>query len=325
MSSAALLATEETESTVIPRLEVGQWLEDGFNWFQDTFSLLIDWADVVFETSAEGLAGILAAPDALILTLIFAVIAWLLRDWKLSLLTIPLMLFIVSVDLWEESLETLAMVAVAVVVALIIAIPLGILAAKSHAVSRAVRPVLDLMQTMPALVWLIPTLFMFGLGMPAGILATIIFALPPGVRLTELAIRQVDSEVVEAGHAFGSTSTQILFRIQLPLATKTIMAGVNQVIMLALSMAVFAGFVGGGGLGGVVVGAINRLDLARGLEAGLCVVMLAVFLDRVTASLGSAEGSTLARLRRRRRSSSQHQEQQNEQEADLEAAATKTA
>ncbi len=299
------LAAEETEGTGIPRLPVGEWLETGFDWFQDTFSRLIDWADIAFETSAEGLAELLAGPDALILTAILALIAWLAKDWKLAALTVPLMLFIVSVDLWEQSLQTLAMVAVAVVVALLIAIPLGVLAAKSQTVSRGVRPVLDLMQTMPALVWLIPTLFMFGLGMPAGILATIIFALPPGVRLTELAIRQVDSEVVEAGHAFGSTGLQILFRIQLPLAVKTIMAGVNQVIMLALSMAVFAGFVGGGGLGGVVVGAINRLDLARGLEAGLCVVMLAVFLDRVTASLSAEDGRMLSRLLRRRRQAPQ--------------------
>lgn len=300
MSSHTLLLAEETDGTGIPRLEVGDWLERGFDWFEDTFARLINWVDVAFETTSEGLAEILAAPDALILTVLFALLAWLLRDWKLALLTVPLMLFIITVDLWEEALETLALVAVAAVIALLIAIPLGVLAAKNQTVSRVVRPVLDLMQTMPALVWLIPAMAMFGLGMPSGILATIIFALPPGVRLTELAIRQVDSEVVEAGHAFGSTAWQILFRIQLPLATKTIMAGVNQVIMLALSMAVFGGFVGAGGLGNEVVRAINQLDLSLGLEAGLCVVMLAVYLDRVTAALGSPEGSMLSRLRRRR-------------------------
>lgn len=299
MSTTGMIVAEETEGTGIPRVAFGEWLEAGFDWFQDTFSALIGWVDFLFETTAEGLADFLIIPDALILTVVFALIAWLMRDWKLALLTIPLMLFIISVDQWENALETLALVAVAAVIALLIAIPIGVLAAKSQGVSSAVRPVLDLMQTMPALVWLIPAMAMFGLGMPSGIMATIIFALPPGVRLTELAIRQVDNEVVEAGQAFGSTGWQILLRIQLPLATKTIMAGVNQVIMLALSMAVFGGFVGAGGLGNEVVRAINQLDLSLGLEAGLCVVMLAVYLDRVTASVGSG-GSLLSRMRNAR-------------------------
>ncbi|WP_229503351.1 ABC transporter permease [Nesterenkonia sedimenti] len=320
-SPGMLLADEETDGAFIPRLPVGEKLEEGFDWFQDQFSGLIRGVEIAFETTSEGLAEILAAPDALVLTAIFALIAFLMRDWKLALLTVPLMLFIVSVDLWEEALETLALVAVATVVALVIAIPLGVLAAKSQFVSRAVRPVLDLMQTMPALVWLIPTLAMFGLGMPAGILATIIFALPPGVRFTELAIRQVDSEVVEAGHAFGSTGWQILFGIQLPLATKTIMAGVNQVIMLALSMAVFGGFVGAGGLGNEVSGAINTIDLERGLEAGLCVVMFAIYLDRVTAALGATEESTLYKLLRRRKP---QQQQTEPDEAEAAEASTKT-
>lgn len=312
-----MIRAEETDGTGIPRLPIGDALERGFDWFEDTFSSVIDWVEIVFETSSEGLADLLTRPDALILTAIFALIAWLMRDWKLALLTIPLMFFIITVDMWEEALETLALVAVAAVIALLIAIPLGILAAKNQVVSNFLRPVMDLMQTMPALVWLIPAMAMFGLGMPSGILATIIFALPPGVRLTELAIRQVDPEVVEAGHAFGSTPTQILFRIQLPLAVKTIMAGVNQVIMLALSMAVFGGFVGAGGLGNEVVRAINQLNLSLGLEAGLCVVMLAVYLDRVTAALGSPEGSTLSRLRRRR-----HMPQQNQDSAEDTEAAT---
>lgn len=297
--SYGMILAEETEGLGVPRLEYGEWLETAFDWLTDTFSVVVDSADVALSAVSGGLADLLAAPDALILTLIFAVIGWLMRDWKLALLSIPLMLFIISAEQWENAMETLALVAVAALVALIIGIPLGVLAAKNRAVSNAVRPLMDLMQTMPALVWLIPAMAMFGLGMAAGIFATVIFALPPGVRLTELAIRQVDQEVVEAGHAFGSTGWQILFRIQLPLATKTIMAGVNQVIMLALSMAVFGGFVGAGGLGNEVSRAINTLDLALGLEAGLCVVMLAIYLDRVTAAVGSGEGSTLGRLRRR--------------------------
>lgn len=297
-----MIRADETESTFIPRWEIGDWLEGGFNWFEDVFETAIDWVGNTVELIAEGLAEQLARPDALVLTAILAVIALVVRSWKLAVGTVGLMLFIVIVDQWNEALETLALVAVATLIALVISIPVGILAAKSQVASRIVRPVMDLMQTMPAMVWLIPAMAMFSLGMTAGIFATVIFALPPGVRFTELAIRQVDAEVVEAGHAFGSTPAQILFRIQLPLAAKTIMAGVNQVIMLALSMAVFAGFVGAGGLGNEVMRAINQLDLSLGLEAGLSVVMLAIYLDRVTAGISSGEG-TLAKLLRRRKPS----------------------
>jgi glycine betaine/proline transport system permease protein len=149
-----------------------------------------------------------------------------------------------------------------------------------------IRPVMDLMQTMPAFVWLVPVVTLFSIGVPAGLVATIIFALPPGVRLTELGIRQVDAEIVEAGHAFGATPRQILREVQLPLALPTVMAGVNQVIMLALSMAVIAGLVGGGGLGSEVTSSISRLDIGLGFEAGISVVILAIFLDRVTATAG---------------------------------------
>jgi glycine betaine/proline transport system permease protein len=165
-------------------------------------------------------------------------------------------------------------------------------------VSRAVRPVMDLMQTMPAFVWLVPVVTLFGIGVSAGLVATVIFALPPGVRFTELGIRQVDAEVVEAGHAFGATPRQILRGIQLPLALPTVMAGINQVIMLALSMAVIAGLVGGGGLGSEVTSAIARLDIGLGFEAGIGVVILAIYLDRVTASVGSGRSGRLGWLPR---------------------------
>ena len=166
-------------------------------------------------------------------------------------------------------------------------LPLGIWAARDDRVSRVVRPVLDFMQTMPAFVYLIPTVVIFLTGPVPGIVATVIFALAPGVRFTELGIRQVDPEVVEAGHAFGSTPGRILRQIQLPLALPTIMAGVNQVIMLALSMVVIAGMVGADGLGSDVVAALQRVNVALGFEAGLSVVVLAMFLDRVTAALGT--------------------------------------
>jgi glycine betaine/proline transport system permease protein len=197
---------------------------------------------------------------------------------------------------WTNAMQTLAMVAVACLVATLVAIPIGILAARSRVVSSVVKPVLDFMQTMPALIYVLIAVFMFRVGVVPGIVATIIFAMPPAIRLTELGIRQVDAEVVEAGHAFGSPPSKILRQIQLPLALPTIMAGVNQVIMLALSMVVLAGFVGAPGLGQQVLAAISRTNLSLGVEAGLSVVILAIYLDRVTAAIGAR--STVARLER---------------------------
>ena len=294
----------QTDSAGVPRLDIGAWLESGFDWLESTFQPFFDVLSIVLRTLTDSwLGALLNWPDALLMAAIFALIGLLVRGWQLGLLSIALMLFIISVDQWENAVDTLAMVIVATFFALVVAIPVGVLAAKSQRVSQVVRPIMDLMQTMPAFVWLIPVLTLFGLNITAGLVATFIFCLPPGVRFTELGIRQVDSEVVEAGHAFGSNPTQILFRIQLPLAVKTIMAGVGQVIMLALSMAVIAGFVGAGGLGGEVTRAIMTIDLALGFEAGLSVVMLAVYLDRVTAAISGGDGLLIQLLRRGRKSS----------------------
>lgn len=291
-----MIRAQETDSGIIPRVEIGTWLEAGFDWFQETFSFLFSFIETVLLTlTDEWLGPLLNWPDALVMAVLLSLLAWLVRDWKLGVLSLVALVFIISVDHWENAMDTLALVLVATFFALLIAIPVGVLAAKSQIASQLIRPVMDLMQTMPAFVWLIPVLVLFGLNVTAGVVATFIFCLPPGVRFTELGIRQVDSEVVEAGQAFGSAPAQILFRIQLPLAIKTIMAGVGQVIMLALSMAVIAGFVGAGGLGGEVIRAISTIDLALGLEAGLSVVMLAVYLDRVTAAISEGEG-LLAKL-----------------------------
>ncbi|GAB3186372.1 ABC transporter permease [Nesterenkonia suensis] len=296
-------AAEETEGLGVPRVPVGEWIEDGFGWLNTNLSGLFGLIRDTVNALTDGLGSLLNAPDALIMVLLFTALAWYLRNWKLALLSAVMMIFVISMDMWEPAMQTLAMIAVAAALALIIAIPLGILAAKSDRVSNVVRPIMDLMQTMPAFVWLVPVVMLFSIGMTAGVVATFIFCLPPGVRFTELGIRQVDSEVVEAGHAFGTPPGQILWRIQLPLAMPTIMAGINQVIMLALSMAVIAGFVGAGGLGGEVARAISSLDIGLGFEAGLSVVVLAIYLDRVTAAIGGTSPGTgrLARALRRRR------------------------
>ena len=283
----------------VPRIPVGDAIESAFDWVDDNLGAFFDVVATVVEVSVDGLTGLLTAPPALVIAVVLAGLAVLARGWKLGAMSLLGFVAIVGMGQWDASMQTLSLVVFATVVAVIIAVPVGIAAARSDKVSTAVRPVMDLMQTMPAFVWLVPVVTLFSIGVVPGVVATIIFALPPGVRLTELGIRQVDPEVVEAGHAFGSTPREILRGIQLPLALPTVMAGINQVIMLALSMAVIAGLVGAGGLGGVVTSSIARLDVGLGFEGGLAVVILAIYLDRLTASIGQRSGRRRLPWRRR--------------------------
>src|SRR5699024_334428 len=278
------------EKSPLPEVPIGDWLNSGVEWVEDHLQPVLDFfvmlvEDILYDNILDGLLWV----PPLILAVVFALIAWALRGWKFGLVSLVGMLLIQAMptsDMWLESMRTLVLTLIAVAGALVIAIPLGILSAKNRAVSTVVRPVLDFMQTLPAFVYLLPALFFFGIGTTAGVACSFIFCAPPAVRLTELGIRQVDPEMVEAGHAFGATPRSILGRIQIPLAMPTIMAGINQVIMLALAMVVIAGLVGAQGLGTVVIEGINRLQLPKGFEGGLAVVILAIYLDRVTAGLG---------------------------------------
>src|SRR5690625_531967 len=269
-----------------PRLPLGDWVNDFLTWFTSAFQGLLSFINLVLGGLYDFLYLIFSSPVYLIMIVILAVIAYFTAGWRVALFTLIGFYFVRALDQWDNTMSTLALVIVAVLVALIIAVPLGILAAKVSWVSTVVKPILDFMQSMPALAYLVPAILMFGIGQTPGAIATIIFSLPPGVRLTELAIRQVNTEVVEAGQAFGASPGHILSKIQIPLAMPTIMAGINQVIMLALSMVVLAGMVGAGGLGGAVVGGISQLDVPLAVEAGVAVVVVAIFLDRVTAALG---------------------------------------
>lgn len=269
------------------RIPLGEWVEVGLDWLTTTFDSVFDLIRSIFVGAYDGLDWLLTTPPFWVIIVIFAAIAWWASGWKLGVGTAISFTIIVGVNQWENAMDTLALVAIATVVAVVISIPLGIWAASSNRASGVIKPILDFMQTMPAMVYLIPALVMFRVGVVPGIIATIIFAMAPGVRFTELGIRGVDKEVVEAGHAFGSSPGRILRQIQLPLARPTIMAGINQVIMLSLSMVVIAGMVGAGGLGGDIVAALNRIDAGLGFEAGIAVVIVAIFLDRVTASFGS--------------------------------------
>ena len=269
------------------RIPIGEWVASVVDWVKDNLEGLLDLISFVVRFLVDGLTDILVGTPFPIMIAIFALIAWLVRSWQMAVGTVISFLLIVSMDLWELSMQTLALVLVSAAVAIAIAVPLGIWSARNDTVRMILKPVLDFMQTMPAMVYLIPAIVFFSIGVVPGLVATVIFALPPGVRLTELGIRGVDSETVEAGQAFGAKPGQILRGIQLPLAMPSIMAGVNQVIMLSLSMVVIAGLAGADGLGKEVVLAISTVNTAKGVEAGLAVVLVAVYLDRVTAALGA--------------------------------------
>ncbi|MFJ8053836.1 ABC transporter permease/substrate binding protein [Streptomyces luteogriseus] len=271
----------------MPRIQLGSWVNDAVDWLTTHMAWLFDFCKTVFLGLYDGINAVLQAPEPLLLAGIFAVIAFWLRGTLAGVLTFAGFAFIDSLELWENAMITLALVLVATVIALVISIPVGIWAARSDRVSGLVRPVLDFMQTLPAMIYLIPAILFFGTGAPAGIVATLIFALAPGVRMTELGIRQVDKELVEAAEAFGTSPRNTLLRVQLPLALPTVMAGVNQVIMLGLSMAAIAGMVGTGGLGGDVNEAIGQLNVGLGSEAGVAIVILAIYLDRMTSALGT--------------------------------------
>ncbi|MCX4573864.1 ABC transporter permease/substrate binding protein [Streptomyces sp. NBC_01571] len=271
----------------MPRIPFGDWVNDVVDWLLNHMAWLFDFLKTVFSGTYDGINAVLQAPQPLLLAGIFAVIAFWLRGTSAGVLTFVGFAFIDSLELWEDAMVTLSLVLVATLIALVVSVPVGIWAARSDRVSGIVRPVLDFMQTLPAMIYLIPAILFFGTGAPAGIVATLIFALAPGVRMTELGIRQVDKELVEAADAFGTTPRDTLLRIQLPLALPTVMAGVNQVIMLGLSMAAIAGMVGTGGLGGDVNEAIGQLNVGLGSEAGVAIVILAIYLDRMTGALGT--------------------------------------
>jgi glycine betaine/proline transport system permease protein len=269
---------------VVPSIPLGRWVADFVNFLRDNLDFVFAAITVVLRGLVSALQWMFNFPPSLVLIAIFVVLAIWLRGPLFAVFTALAFLLVDSVGMWEPTMDTLSVVIVATLCAVAIGIPVGILAARNELVHAGVRPVLDFMQTLPVFIYLLPAIMFFGIGTVPGSVATLVFAMPPAVRLTNLGIRQVDPEVVEAAHAFGATPNQILFRVQFPLALPTIMAGVNQVIMLSLSMVVIAGLGGAAGLGREVVRAISRLQIGLGFTSGLAVVILAVFLDRITAA-----------------------------------------
>ncbi|MBX6382122.1 MAG: proline/glycine betaine ABC transporter permease [Microbispora sp.] len=283
----------------MPELPIGEAVEKFTQFLQDHLGGAFDVFAAVLMKLVGAVYTVLVAPHPLLLIAVFAALAWLAgRRVPLVVFTVLAFLLVASMRLWVQTMQTLAVVLVAAVIAVAIGVPLGVWAARSSRVSMVIRPVLDFMQTLPVFVYLIPAVFLFGIGVVPGVVATTAFAVPPAVRLTQLGIRQVDAEVVEAAVAFGSRPWQVLREVQLPLALPSIMAGINQVIMMALSMVVIAGMVGAQGLGSVVVQSVTQLDIGKGFEGGLAVVILAIYLDRLTSAAG-ARDLTRGRARRR--------------------------
>ncbi|WP_434743015.1 ABC transporter permease [Micromonospora sp. SH-82] len=283
----------------LPRIPLGTWTESAVDWATGNLGTLFDTVATVVEALVRPLNDLLTGVPAVVIIAVFAGLGLWLRGWKFALGTTVALGLVAGMPYWAETMSTLAQVLVASTLALMLAVPLGIFIAENRRAAAVARPVLDLMQTMPAFVYLIPAIFFFGIGTVPGVLATLVFSMPPGVRLTELGLRQVDKEIVQAAESFGAPPWMVLLRTKLPLALPTIMTGVNQVIMLALSMVVIAGMVGAGGLGDVIMFALSQIQVGSGFEGGIAVVTLAVVLDRLTDSAGdrfpSARAQRLAR------------------------------
>ena len=270
----------------IPKLPLDEFIDKGLDFITTHLSFITKSISRITESWIEAfVAGLLFFPPWLLILLIGA-LAWRVAGYRVAVWSIVGLALVWNLQLWEPTMQTLTLVTMATFVAMTFGIPLGIWAAMSDRAYRIIMPILDFMQTMPAFVYLIPAIPFFGLGPVSGIFATVIFSMPPAIRLTTLGIRQVPAELTEAADAFGSTPRQKLLKVQLPLATPTIMAGINQTIMLALSMVVIAAMIGAGGLGAEVWKAIQRLEPGAGFEAGIAVVILAMILDRITQNIG---------------------------------------
>jgi glycine betaine/proline transport system permease protein len=268
-------------------LPLGEWVDRGVKFVIDNDGGTLEQLGSGVGTLTEGIELALQALPVWVVAGVLVLTGFWRVGWKFALFCLACCVVIDGTGFWPQTMVTLALIIAATFISLVIGLPLGIWVARSDRVAAVVRPTLDFMQTMPAFVYLIPAAMLFGLGRVPGVLATVIFAMPPVVRLTSLGIRQVNKEQVEAGVTFGCTPMQVLFKVQIPGALPSIMAGINQTIMMALSMVIIASMVGAGGLGNDVLASIQRLDIGLGFESGLAVVLLAIMLDRITETFGA--------------------------------------
>lgn len=269
-------------SATIPRIPLDKWANSFVDYMIDSFSGVFTGINQIMTSLISSLEWVLTASPPLVTVVVFVLLALWLTDWKIAVFTCLGLLLIISLNLWEASMLTLSLVLASTIISLLFGVPLGILSHRFNKVGAVIKPILDIMQTMPAFVYLIPSVLLFGLGNVTALIATFIFAMPPAVRLTLLGLQQVPQTTLEAAEAFGATEWQKLIKVQLPLALPMIMSGVNQVIMLSLSMVVISSMVGAGGLGAEVLRSISMLDVGLGFIGGIAVVIIAVILDRLT-------------------------------------------
>ncbi len=283
------MGTQELMGDIIPRVPLSEWIEVLLDVLTGALSGATRAVSTVFRNGIRGITGFLDGLPPIVLIIVLVGIAWAVAGRRIAIGSFLGFLFIWNIGLWGAMVSTLVLVFFATIIAVMLGLPLGIAAGLSDRFFLIVKPILDFMQTMPAFVYLIPAIPFFGLGATSAIMSTVIFSIPPTIRLTALGIRQIDKELVEAADSFGSTTYQKLVKLQLPLSLPTVMAGINQTIMLALSMVVIASMIGAGGLGGEVWRAIQRLRPGDGFAAGLAVVILAMILDRVTQKIAVRE------------------------------------
>lgn len=275
------------------RLPVASWVDAAMDWVLDNLGPFFDWIGDM------GLAILISVERALVfvpwfvMIAVVGIVAWrLLNSWTSGLSMAVMLLLVGAFGYWSEAMTTLSVVVVSVAVSVVIGIPVGILMAWNNSVKKIITPILDAMQTMPSFVYLIPALMLFGLGRVPATFATLIYAIPPVIRLTDVGIREVPSDTIEAARAFGADRWNMLFDVQLPLARPTIMVGINQTTMMALAMVVIGSMIGNRGLGMEVLLAINRVDIGKGFEAGLAIVFLAIVIDRITNAFARRRPAT---------------------------------
>ncbi|MCD5324964.1 MULTISPECIES: ABC transporter permease [Pontibacillus] len=279
-------------NTLLPMIPVKTWVDNSVEWITDTFEFVFDPVKNNLDSFIEFLSETLQMINPWVFIAVIAIVAFFVTGKRIGLAAFSIvgLWFILNQEMWEQLMDTFSLVITASLISVIVGVPFGIWMAKSNIVQAILTPILDFMQTMPAFVYLIPAVAFFGIGMVPGVFASVIFAVPPTVRFTNLGIRQVSTELIEAADAFGTTGLQKLFKVQLPMAKKTIMAGINQTVMLALSMVVIASMIGAEGLGKEVITALQRNDVGLGFVAGVSIVILAIVIDRFTQSLNSQKG-----------------------------------
>ncbi|QQE74338.1 proline/glycine betaine ABC transporter permease [Brevibacillus composti] len=276
---------------LFPKIPLDRWIETIVDFLDEHLGIVFDLISTVIGGLVDVFTLVFSGAPSWLLILLLAVLAYRAGKWPMALFSLIGLIVIENLGYWAHAMDTLALVMTAGLISIVIGIPTGIWCARSDRARNVLTPILDFMQTMPAFVYLIPAIFFFGLGKVPGVIASVIFAMPPTIRLTNLGIRQVPGELVEAADAFGSTAWQKLIKVQMPLAKPTVMAGINQSIMLALSMVVIASMIGAKGLGADVYRAVTQIKIGAGFEAGLAIVIMAILLDRITQSMGKKKSA----------------------------------